>query len=70
VADIVSALYGDVLRIREPDDPERDRFIMSKGHAALAVYAAHSISAGGSTVTSSTRTPATGLSLGCTPSTV
>jgi transketolase len=40
VADIVAALYGRVLRIDSPDDPERDRFVMSKGHAALAVYAA------------------------------
>jgi transketolase len=40
VADIISALYGLVLRIRAPEDPERDRFILSKGHAALALYAA------------------------------
>lgn len=40
VADLVAALYGGVLRIVDPDDPERDRFILSKGHAALAVYAA------------------------------
>jgi transketolase len=40
VADIVAALYGGVLRINSLDDPERDRFVMSKGHAALAVYAA------------------------------
>lgn len=29
-----------MLRIDSPDDPERDRFILSKGHAALALYAA------------------------------
>ena len=29
-----------MLRISRPDDPERDRFILSKGHAALALYAA------------------------------
>ena len=40
VADIVAALYGGVLRIADPDDPDRDRFVLSKGHAALAVYAA------------------------------
>ena len=42
-AEIVTVLYfGDVLRYR-PDDPgwpERDRFIMSKGHAAPLLYAA------------------------------
>ncbi|MCO5208034.1 MAG: transketolase [Anaerolineae bacterium] len=40
--DIVTALYfGGVLRYRpdEPDWPERDRFIMSKGHAAPLLYA-------------------------------
>jgi len=40
IADIVAALYGGVLRIDRPDDPARDRFILSKGHAALALYAA------------------------------
>lgn len=40
VADIIAALYGDVLNIPNPEDPDRDRFILSKGHAALAVYAA------------------------------
>ena len=38
VADILAALYGQVLRI-DPSDPDRDRFILSKGHAALALYA-------------------------------
>ena len=40
--EILTALYfGDILRFR-PDDPwwpERDRFIMSKGHAAPLLYA-------------------------------
>jgi transketolase len=40
VADIVATLYGGVLRGNRPDDPERDRFVLSKGHAALALYAA------------------------------
>lgn len=41
--EIVTVLYfGGVLRYRpdEPDWPERDRFIMSKGHAAPLLYAA------------------------------
>ena len=40
IADIVSVLYESVLRISDPDLPDRDRFILSKGHAALALYAA------------------------------
>ena len=40
VADLIAALYGGVLRLPAPRDPERDRFILSKGHASLAVYAA------------------------------
>jgi transketolase len=40
IADIVATLYGRVLRIEDPHAPDRDRFILSKGHAALAVYAA------------------------------
>src|SRR5205814_6525192 len=38
VADIIGVLYGEVLRISSPEDPERDRFILSNGHAALSVY--------------------------------
>ncbi|MBV9866367.1 MAG: transketolase [Abitibacteriaceae bacterium] len=45
IADIIAALYGGSsiggsLRIESPDDPERDRFVLSKGHAVLALYAA------------------------------
>ncbi|MGB9178693.1 MAG: transketolase [Pyrinomonadaceae bacterium] len=40
VADIIAALYEEVLRVADPDDSDRDRFILSKGHAALALYAA------------------------------
>ncbi len=42
VADIIAVLYTDVLRFRteEPDWEERDRFILSKGHAGAAIYAA------------------------------
>lgn len=42
VADIISVLYFSELRIRpnEPRWPERDRVILSKGHACAALYAA------------------------------
>jgi len=40
VVEILAALYGGVLQAGTPDDPNRDRFILSKGHAALALYAA------------------------------
>jgi transketolase len=40
IADIIAALFGDVLRVSSDGDPDRDRFVLSKGHAALAVYAA------------------------------
>lgn len=40
IADLLAALYGDVLDIPSFEDPDRDRFILSKGHAALALYAA------------------------------
>lgn len=41
-ADIVAALYGVVMRHdpARPDWPERDRFVLSKGHAAPVLYAA------------------------------
>jgi transketolase len=42
MADIAALLYGEVLRIdpARPDWPERDRFILSKGHAGACIYAA------------------------------
>jgi transketolase len=40
IADLVAVLYSGVLRGAGGDDPERDRFVLSKGHAALALYAA------------------------------
>jgi transketolase len=40
VADILGTLYAGVLRGQGPDDPERDRMVLSKGHASLALYAA------------------------------
>lgn len=39
--DILSTLYfGDVLHYEptRPDDPKRDRFVLSKGHSAAALY--------------------------------
>jgi transketolase len=38
--DILVTLYFAVLRVdpSQPDDPERDRFILSKGHSAVALY--------------------------------
>lgn len=42
MTDIVAVLYGRVMAKR-PDDPkwaDRDRFVLSKGHAGAAVYAA------------------------------
>jgi transketolase len=39
--DIIAALYFGVLRVRPEtqDDPARDRFILSKGHGCMALYA-------------------------------
>ncbi|HZK28611.1 MAG TPA: transketolase [Clostridia bacterium] len=41
VADALAVLYGKVMRIdpKNPDWPERDLMVMSKGHAGPAVYA-------------------------------
>lgn len=40
-ADIVAVLYGRVLSLHpDPQDPARDRFVMSKGHAGAVIYAA------------------------------
>jgi transketolase len=40
VADILGTLYAGVLLGAGPDDPQRDRMVLSKGHASLALYAA------------------------------
>ena len=42
MADIVSVLYSSVIHVRpqEPTWPDRDRFLLSKGHAAAMLYAA------------------------------
>jgi transketolase len=39
-AEIIATLYYGVLRLRrgEPSWPERDRFLLGKGHAAVGVY--------------------------------
>jgi transketolase len=39
--DVLTALYGSVLRVRpdQPDWPDRDRFVLSKGHASIGLYA-------------------------------
>lgn len=41
-ADVIAVLYGGALRVdpARPDDPDRDRFVLSKGHVAPALYAA------------------------------
>jgi transketolase len=41
-ADVLAALYFHVMRIRpdEPDWPDRDRFVLSKGHCSIGLYAA------------------------------
>lgn len=38
--EILAALYFDVMRVdpQSPGDPDRDRFLLSKGHAAPALY--------------------------------
>ena len=42
IADILAVLYNDFLNVdpQNPRAPNRDRFILSKGHAGVAVYAA------------------------------
>ena len=41
-ADIIAVLYSDFIRIKKSNviDENRDRFILSKGHACLALYSA------------------------------
>ncbi len=41
-ADILAVLYFHVMQIRpdEPDWPDRDRFVLSKGHSSIGLYAA------------------------------
>lgn len=42
VADIIAVLYADIMRYNSEDPKwaDRDRFILSKGHAGAAIYAA------------------------------
>lgn len=42
ITDIVAVLYGKILKVNpnQPKWEDRDRFILSKGHACMAVYAA------------------------------
>jgi transketolase len=40
IADLLAAIFGGVLRGESDTDPERDRFVLAKGHAALALYVA------------------------------
>ena len=41
IADLITYLYFEELRIdpKNPKDPKRDRFVLSKGHTAPALYA-------------------------------
>jgi transketolase len=41
-ADVLSVLFFHVMRLRpeQPDWPDRDHFVLSKGHASAALYAA------------------------------
>ena len=41
IADILAVLYSNInVNPKNPLDPKRDRFILSKGHACLAYYSA------------------------------
>jgi transketolase len=40
IVEIVAALWGGVMRRPGTAEPDRDRFILSKGHAVLALYGA------------------------------
>ena len=41
MADLLAVLYGEILSVRPEDPrwPERDRFILSKGHSCTSLYA-------------------------------
>src|SRR3989442_6117397 len=41
MVDLLAVLYGQILRIdpKRPEAAERDRFVLSKGHACAALYA-------------------------------
>jgi transketolase len=41
LVEVLTALYFDIMRVdpARPDDPDRDIFLLSKGHAAIGLYA-------------------------------
>lgn len=45
MADILAVIYGDVLNFdpSNPKNPDRDRFLLSKGHSCTALYAVLSL---------------------------
>lgn len=43
IVDILTVLYKNILSIPSPEDPHRDIFILSKGHAVAALYATLSV---------------------------
>ncbi len=40
VVEILEAIFSQILEADSPNHPDRDRFVLSKGHAALALYTA------------------------------
>jgi len=40
ITDIIAVLFSDVIDVDRRHDPDRDLFMLSKGHASLALYAA------------------------------
>ena len=40
VVEILAALYSQIMQVSSPKDLNRDRFVLGKGHAALALYVA------------------------------
>jgi len=42
ISDIIAVLYGEIMKYnpKNPSWPDRDRFILSKGHGCLALYSA------------------------------
>ena len=38
--DVLTTLYFDIMKVdpKNPQDPDRDRFVMSKGHCSPALY--------------------------------
>ena len=44
ISDLVALLYDRLLKGQDPDSDERDRVVLSKGHAALALYSALQLS--------------------------